>query len=131
MSLWRRHALEALPELRREIIDPDVDSIYSFCNELVSLAQDAQARADGDLFGRIMEYALWCYRHRAHEVRNAIAVSFYEQVGGDLMLASAAVPMIPDYLVADLWELWERMLSEGELEGLRDVFRGLNRRVPT
>ena len=47
------------------------------------------------------------------------------------MLASAAVPMIPDYLVADLWELWERMLSEGELEGLRDVFRGLNRRVPT
>jgi hypothetical protein len=128
VSLWRRHALEVLPELRREIIDPDLDSISAFCNELMSLARDAQA--DADLLGRIMEYALWCYRHRSHEVRNAIAVSFYEQVGGDLRLASAVVPLIPDYVVADIWGLWEQMLSEGEMEGLRDVFRGQNRRVP-
>jgi hypothetical protein len=118
MSLWRRHALDVLPELRREIISTDVDSIYALWRELFSLAGKAVDEDDGDLLRRIMEYALWCYHHHSHDVSNAVCVVFYEHLGGNLKVAYTAKAFIPNYVVAAVWGLWENSLSESEMPSL-------------
>jgi hypothetical protein len=118
MSLWRRHALELLPELRQQITDPDVDSIYALFRELSWLAGRAVDNEERDLLRRIMEYAVWCYRHRSHDVRNAVRVVFYESLGGNLKVVFAAREFIPDDVLAGMWDLWEHILSEQEFEDL-------------
>jgi len=68
-----------------------------------------------------MKYAVWCYRHSSHHVSNAVCVAFYESLGGNLRVISAATDMIPNDVRAGMWELWEHMLSEREFDSLRSA----------
>ncbi|HEX6664814.1 MAG TPA: hypothetical protein VF025_14170 [Gaiellaceae bacterium] len=78
MAVWRRKALEALPELRRELNDKrEIFSIYALWFELVPLAKRAHDDGDQRLLDRIYDFALWCYRQRSGDLSNSVAVAFY------------------------------------------------------
>jgi|SRR6187397_495448 hypothetical protein len=123
MSLWRRRAVETFPDLRRELTSADVDSTYSmWALVLLPLAEEALARDERDLLGRIYGYAAWSMRQPDKDVSNAAGVSFYEHVFDRRQSEDwieRVVEWIPDDVVEDVWPLWAERLSPSEVELLR------------
>jgi len=123
MSLWRNKALETFPDLRRELTSPDVDSTYAMWTRvLLPLAEEAQARDDRSLLGRIHGYAAWSMRQPGKDVWNAAAVSFYEELfnkSHSKDWIERVVEWIPDDVVKDVWGLWAERLSPNDVELLR------------
>ena len=61
VSAWRQRAIEAFPELRRELTNrKEVDSIYDLWFELLPLATEAHRENESDLLRRIYGFAEWC-----------------------------------------------------------------------
>jgi hypothetical protein len=79
MATWRRKALEYLPEMRRDINDPEV-SIYLFFGMLTGEAWKAHDANDLEMLPRIYGFAEWCLNQPAQELWNRAGVSFYESL---------------------------------------------------
>jgi hypothetical protein len=58
VSAWRRKALEAFPELHREI-NAKPYSVYWLFFTLLPRSRDAHVDHDADLLGRIYRYGEW------------------------------------------------------------------------
>jgi hypothetical protein len=81
VAAWRRKALEAFPDLRRELTDKDeIFSIGAPWFELLPMAKHAHEHGDQDLLERIYDLTFWCHRQR--DLENAVAVGFYEHLLG-------------------------------------------------
>lgn len=107
--MWRRKALEAFPELRRELNDKhEIGSIYALWSELRPMVRKAHQEGDEDRLTRIYDFALWCYRQKAKDLWNSAGVGFYEHVldvpGG---LLPDVLARLRDDVIADVWGLWE------------------------
>jgi hypothetical protein len=85
MSLWRKEALNRLPELQRIIASPDVDNPMMLWIELrakfASLCQ--QVPQPLDLLRRIWGYAKWSMEHAHQDVGTAAALAFCEHLLDD------------------------------------------------
>jgi len=85
MSLWRRIAIEKLPELQSKITS--ADNPYGMWIELRSELNSIYGREpiDDSLIARIYGYAAWCmWQPRNNDLRTAVAVCFYEDLPTDL-----------------------------------------------
>lgn len=82
MSSWRRKAIEAFPDLRKEFEDPDT-TIYGVFFELLPRAREAHTRQDIAELKRIYGFAEWCFHQQAEDLWNAAAVAFYEHLVDD------------------------------------------------
>ena len=126
MSIWRRTALEAFPELAKELTSDEIDSTYAAWREvLLPLAAEAHGRGDDELLKRIFEYAAWSARRPAKHVWNAVGVSFYEHLF-DISRSDEWMRLVvrltpPDVLnnVSALWD--EGALPESDLARLRAI----------
>lgn len=79
MSVWRRKAIECLPELRAEFQKPGT-SIYGVFVEVFAAAKEAHTVNDVPTLQRIYSFAEWCFRSKEEELWNAAGVSFYEHL---------------------------------------------------
>lgn len=80
MSVWRRKAIECLPEKRVEFQDPG-ESIYMVFSTLLQAAVAAHKANDRDRLEKIYTFAEWCSQQIATDLWNAAGVSFYEHLG--------------------------------------------------
>lgn len=84
MSLWRRIAIEKLPELHRKIAD--ADNCFAVWMELgYELSRLYREEfLNESLIARIYEYARWCFsRPNNAYLATAVAVCFYEDIPKD------------------------------------------------
>ncbi|SHN28750.1 hypothetical protein [Chitinophaga sp. CF418] len=90
MSVWRRKAIECLPENRTEFEDPQT-SIYTVFSALLPATVAAHKAGDRNRLKLYYDFAEWCSRQNAQELWNAAGVSFYEHLG-DFPETLAALP---------------------------------------
>jgi hypothetical protein len=67
MATWRRKALEYLPHLRRDIVDPDV-YVYLLFGMLVGEVWKAHDDGNEEILERIYGYASWTVNHRSQAI---------------------------------------------------------------
>ena len=131
MSLWRRIAIEKLPELQSKVAS--AGNAYGVWLEL----RDALTRAyrmeppNESLISRIHEHAAWCWRlpHNA-DLRTAVAVCFYES----LLLEKPVRKELTRWLSQDeftaLWPVFGYHLSQSEVDRFADESRAeISRRI--
>ncbi len=107
MSLWRRIAIERLPELQCKIADADnaFDLWIELYNELNRIYQHEPDNES--LIGRIYKYAAWCWNQSRNDyLRTAVIVCFYEVLPTDKVIRKDVA----------------RWLSVEEFAALRPVF---------
>ncbi len=120
MSAWRRLALELFPQHREWIADPHLTfSIYSLFFDLLPMAVEAHHAQDAALLERIYNYAEWCWKQkRAPDIRNAVAVAFYEHLIDD----RSSMRDIPRWLAPEVFGevkgLFEERLAQEEYRAL-------------
>src|SRR5687768_7758053 len=99
MSVWRRKAIECLPELQKEFEQPG-STIYTVFFEMLPAAVEAHKQNNTELLEKIYGYAEWCFRQKEQELRNAAGVTFYEHLGDDPETFKA----IPLWIKKDIYE---------------------------
>ena len=121
MSVWRRKAIEAFPELGRELADSnEIFSVYALWFELRPLTVEAHREGKDDLLRRIYGYAEWCSRQRG-ELGNAVYVSFYEHLLDERWMRPLALSWLSAALVEEIRPLWEAQLSKDEMAEVDDL----------
>jgi hypothetical protein len=125
MSTWRRKAIDAFPDLRRDFEQPDT-SIYDVFIELLARVRDAHARADEPELRNIYDFARWCLHQKADDLRNAAGVAFYEH----LVDEPATLNEIPRWLQPDVFEtcknLFEARMEPDEFKELCERYSRRN-----
>jgi hypothetical protein len=130
MSVWRRKAIEAFPELRRELNDRhEIPTVYALWRELLSMWRDAHTSANGDKLDRIYRYADWCFQQRAEDLWNSTAVSFYEHIL-DHGSWETVLPRLSDATIRDMWGLWE-VMSDADMTAVGKLLEEQKRPVPS
>jgi hypothetical protein len=79
MSVWRRKAMECLPEKKTEFEHPGT-TIYGVFIELLPALVEAHKGDNTERLHKIYEFAEWCYKQKANDLWNAAGVSFYEHL---------------------------------------------------
>jgi len=124
MSAWRRKALEAFPELRKQIENPEeVFSIYALWFELLPLTRTAHREGDRTTLSRVYEYAEWCSRQRPQDLWNSVAVCFYEHLFDEPWMRPLAAPWLSPQIIRDHMTLWEGRLSDADMAEVRTLLK--------
>ena len=123
MSLWRRIAIEKLPELQCKIANGG--SAYNVWLELhdeFNRAYSVEPRNES-LISRIYEYAVWCSRqpHNA-DLRTAVTVCFYETLPLDIVVRGDLSRWLSPDEFAALRPVFGYHLSESEIKRLAEDF---------
>ena len=80
MSVWRRKAIECLPEFSGEFQKQET-SIYDVFMRMLPAAVQAHKNKDNLRLQSIYSYAEWCFRQKEKMLWNAAGVAFYEHLG--------------------------------------------------
>jgi hypothetical protein len=122
MSAWRRKAIEAFPELRRELNSKPY-SVYRLFFDLLPMARQAHADGDQDSLRRVYGFAEWCLQQRSEEPGNAAGVAFYEHLfdsTGREYWGEIAQLLSP-VVVNLVWPLWEFRMSRDQFQQLQAI----------
>ncbi|ACU62607.1 DUF7674 family protein [Chitinophaga pinensis] len=79
MSVWRRKAIECMPENRAELQNPG-SSIYEAFFELLPAIRTAHRQKDTAKLKSCYAFAEWCFSQREKDLWNAAGVAFYEHL---------------------------------------------------
>ncbi len=121
MAAWRRRAIDAFPEFRKELELEDY-SVYQLFFDLVPRVEQAHADGDEQFLKRAYGFASWCAAQKAKDLWNAAGVAFYEHVFDRWNQRHAVVPWLSPQVIADSWGLWEMRLNASQLAELRQLF---------
>lgn len=91
MSVWRRKAIECLPDNRADFQDPDT-SVYTIFSALLSATVAAHKAGDSKQLKKYYAFAEWCSQQNARDLWNAAGVSFYEHLA-DFPETLAVMPL--------------------------------------
>lgn len=80
MSVWRRKAIECMPENRTELQNPQT-SIYGAFMDLLAATKIAHEQKDIAKLRSCYAFAEWCFSQREQDLWNAAGVTFYEHLG--------------------------------------------------
>jgi hypothetical protein len=84
MALWRKAAIDRLPELREKVAS--AENVMSLWIELSLVFEEAYREPrDNDLIERIYSYARWCWaaprsNEADHDPESAASVAFFEHI---------------------------------------------------
>jgi hypothetical protein len=127
VSAWRRKAIDAFPELRRELNDDsEIFSVYALWFELLPLAKQAHRDGNDDILQRIYGFADWCHLERG-ELGNAVAVSFYEHLFDERWMRPLVVGWLAPRVSEDIHPLWEARLSSDEMREVEVLLQAVGR----
>lgn len=109
MSVWRRKAIEAIPEAKAII--EEAESPIVLWIQLHELFLVVVKKGDSNKIGKILMYASWCGSERSgrlpNETSTAVYCAFYEDIGRN----------------KDLWKYFNAWFFPSEYKALRGAFR--------
>jgi len=121
MSTWRRKAIEAFPELRRDFEEPGT-TIYMVFFDLLPRVREAHNRGDIPELQRIYDFAQWCFRQKTQDLWNAAGVAFYEHLVDETITRE----QIPNWLPPDVFNgckgLFQARLTTEEFRELCEKY---------
>ena len=121
MSVWRRKAIECLPELRKEFEHPDM-TIYSAFTEILVATRQAHIKNDISKLKKIYGFAEWCFRQKKKKLWNAAGVSFYEHLGDYNEIYQAIPTWINRDIYHDIKPLLEWRLGKNKFKELDEYY---------
>lgn len=122
MSVWRRKAIECLPENRIEFQAPDT-SVYTVLSALLTATVAAHRTGNHKQLNKYYAFAEWCARQNAKELWNAAGVSFYEHLG-DFPETLAVMPQwVSRYRYQQVRGLLQLRLTEKQLQELDNRYQ--------
>lgn len=121
MSVWKRKAIECLPELRKEFEKPEI-SIYDVFSEMLVAVIVAHKEKDDDKLKRIYDFAEWCLNHRGKDIWNAAGVSFYEHLGDNETTLRDFAKWVKPEIYSQIRGLLELRVSETQLKRLDGLY---------
>ncbi|MEM8967783.1 MAG: hypothetical protein AAGE93_15290 [Bacteroidota bacterium] len=117
MSVWRRKAIECLPEQRVFFEQPDT-TIYQVFFELLPATLEAHRQNNTETLKKYYEFAEWCFRQNQRDLWNAAGVAFYEHLANyDTTLQAIPYWIAPD-IYRDIRGLLELQLDDKKIEFL-------------
>jgi hypothetical protein len=106
MSVWRRKAIECLPECKKEFEQPGT-SIYDVFIELWAILIKAHRENDKPRLQQLYGFAEWCLGQKEKELWNAAGVAFYEHLGDDKETLEA----IPQWIKPEIYKRIDGLLE--------------------
>jgi hypothetical protein len=125
MSVWRRKAIECLPQLKKEFEHPD-NSIYNVFSEMLSALVIAYKEQDNEKINRIYGFAEWCLNQKEKDLWNAAGVAFYEHLGDHQETLKEFPKWVKPNIYAQIRGLLELRLEKAEMKKI-DKLYGLNK----
>jgi hypothetical protein len=127
MSVWRKKAIECLPESRKDFEDPE-ESIYLVFSALLSAAIGFHKTNNFDRLQKIYDFAEWCLRQKDKQLWNAAGVSFYEHLGDQAETRQEMRRWVKPETYTEIRGLLEIRLSEEELQQIDNNYFGAKKR---
>jgi hypothetical protein len=125
MSVWRRKAIECLPQLKKEFEHPD-NSIYNVFSEMLSALVIAYKEQDNEKINRIYSFAEWCLNQKEKDLWNAAGVAFYEHLGDHQETLTELPKWVKPNIYAQIRGLLELRLEKADMKKI-DKLYGLNK----
>jgi hypothetical protein len=122
MSVWRKRALEAFPDLRRELEDPNC-TIYGVFSDLVPRCVEAHKIGNTVELRKIYECADWRHVQKSYDLGNAAGVAFYEHLADAEITLRELLKWVKPHIFADVAELLRTRLKPERFEQLNKGFR--------
>jgi hypothetical protein len=110
MSVWKRKAIAALPELAVELRQRDC-TIYQLFFNLLPLVEEAHQEGNSDRLRRAYGFAEWCLSQESKELWNPAGVAFYEHLFDQETLWNDIIPWLSPTVITQVKGLWELMLK--------------------
>jgi hypothetical protein len=110
----------------------EISSVHELWFALLDMAVVAHKQGDDEALRRIYDYAHWSLRQPGKELREPVAVSFFEHLVDDARPEKLRVvlPWIEDDAVREVWGLWEFRASEADLDNVQQVLKEQGRDAP-
>jgi hypothetical protein len=122
MSIWRRKAIEVIPELKQEFEQPET-SIYMVFAEILPKLVEAHQTGSVDRIKNIHLFAKWCFRQKAKDLWNSAGVSFYEHLGDHEETRTTMNKWVSHDVYIDIRSLLQARLSEEKLREIDQQYR--------
>jgi hypothetical protein len=121
MSVWKRKAIECLPDLKKEFEQPDV-SIYNVFIEMLPAVVKAHRENDAIKLGKIYSFAEWCLKQKEKDLWNAASVSFYEHLGDYEETLKEFRQWVKPDIYSNIRGLLELRLQDAEIQKLDKLY---------
>ena len=118
MSAWRRKAIEAFPEMSRDVEGTDY-SIYELFTNLLHMARQAHVENDEQVLDKVYGFAEWCVRQEDGHLRDAACTGFYEHLLDERIGLEKAVRHITRNVFDRTRSFWEWVLTKEQFTQLR------------
>jgi hypothetical protein len=126
MSVWRRKAIECLPELKKEFERPDI-SIYGVFFELLPCAVESHKNNDIVQLRKIYGFAEWCLSQNEKDLWNAAGVCFYEHLADNKVTLKEMNKWVSNDIYKKVRELLKLRLDEMDFKVLDNSYSDKSR----
>lgn len=125
MSTWRQKAIDAAPELKKELEAPDC-TIYTAFFDLLPVLRTAHENNDQQRLQLIYDFAEWCMQQKAKDLWNAAGVAFYEHLGDEDSTYPAFTQWVKKETYAGIRGLLHMRLSDDKMKFLDSFYSWKN-----
>lgn len=122
MSVWRKKAMEILPEEKKELEDPQT-SIYGALGLMLSALRPAHEENNTERLKKIYGFAEWCFNQKAKDLWNAAGVAFYEHLGDQRITFEAIPYWVKPGIYKEIKALLELILTEEDIRQLDHQYK--------
>lgn len=121
MSVWRRKAIEYLPNLKDEFEQPGT-SIYDVFIVMLPAVVVAHKEKDAMKLKKIYGFAEWCFQQKEKELWNAAGVCFYEHLVDHEETLKELPHWVKPNIYPNIRGLLQLRLQEKEIQKLDKVY---------
>ena len=121
MSVWKRKAIECLPELKKDFEQPGT-SIYDIFMEMLPAVVSAHKTNDTARLQKIYGFAERCFQQKENELWNAAGVAFYEHLGDNEETLKEMSAWVKPTIYTNIRGLLALRLGESEIEKLDQMY---------
>ncbi len=122
MSVWRRKAIECMPENRTEFQDRGT-SIYQVFIELLPATVAAHKAKDLNRLEKYYAFAEWCSLQNDKDLWNSAGVAFYEHLGHYPETLAAMPDWVKRSRYHQIRELLQERLTEQQMQELDKSYK--------
>jgi len=117
MSVWRRKAIECLPDMKKEFERKSL-SICEVFSEVLAETIKAHKENDKIRLTKYYDFAEWCFQQKEKDLWNAAGVSFYEHLGDQTETLLAMPLWVNKHIYIQIRDLLKLRIGE---EGLKKI----------
>lgn len=121
MSVWRRKAIECLPDFKIEFEKPGT-SVRDVFVEMLPAVIKAHRENDRVKLAQIYGFAEWCFQQKEKELWNAAGVCFYEHLGDYEETVEGFWQWVKPDIYSEIRGLLELRLQETKVQALDRLY---------